>query len=78
MTPTSFSLIKHPRLMELCKEQKICVEVCPFDALHWSAEYTYAGSDLRDLLHERDRLASWLPSVPPPPALEGPLSSERR
>ncbi|KAM5534846.1 hypothetical protein V8D89_011485 [Ganoderma adspersum] len=24
-----FSLIKHPRLMELCKEQKICVEVCP-------------------------------------------------
>nr|VWP00298.1 Inositol-pentakisphosphate 2-kinase (EC (Inositol-1,3,4,5,6-pentakisphosphate 2-kinase) (Ins(1,3,4,5,6)P5 2-kinase) (InsP5 2-kinase) [Ganoderma boninense] len=24
-----FSLIKHPRLMELCKERKICVEVCP-------------------------------------------------
>ena len=28
-TRIRFSLIKHPRLMELCKEQKICVEVCP-------------------------------------------------
>ena len=27
--PTRSSLIKHPRLIELCKEQNICVEVCP-------------------------------------------------
>ncbi|RPD64537.1 Metallo-dependent hydrolase [Lentinus tigrinus ALCF2SS1-7] len=24
-----FSLYKHPRLMELCKEREICIEVCP-------------------------------------------------
>ena len=54
----------------LCMYCGICVEVCPFDALHWSAEHTYPGSDLRDLLHEQDRLASWLASVPPPPPLD--------
>ncbi len=54
----------------LCMYCGICVEVCPFDALHWSAEHTYSGSQLRDLLHEQDRLASWRSSVPPPPPLD--------
>ncbi|MGV1009682.1 MAG: 4Fe-4S binding protein [Dermatophilaceae bacterium] len=54
----------------LCMYCGICIEVCPFDALHWSAEHTYAGADPRDLLHEQDRLASWLSSVPPPPPLD--------
>src|SRR5690606_3003642 len=46
----------------------ICIEVCPFDALFWSPEFEYAESDIRDLLHEKDKLASWVPTVPPPPA----------
>lgn len=25
----SFSLTKHPKLMEICREQKIAIEVCP-------------------------------------------------
>jgi NADH-quinone oxidoreductase subunit I len=52
----------------LCMYCGICIEVCPFDALFWSPEFDYAGSDIRDLLHERDRLGDWMASVPPPPA----------
>jgi formate hydrogenlyase subunit 6/NADH:ubiquinone oxidoreductase subunit I len=49
----------------------ICIEVCPFDALFWSPEYAYAEGDLRDLVHERDRLGGWVETVPPPPAPDG-------
>ncbi len=54
----------------LCMYCSICVDVCPFDALFWSPEFAYSEGDLRDLVHERDRLASWAESVPPPPALD--------
>lgn len=49
----------------LCMYCGICVQACPFDALFWSPEHDYASTDALGLLHERDRLASWLPSVPP-------------
>jgi len=48
----------------------ICVEVCPFDALLWSPEYAYAEGDLRDLVHEKERLRSWTATVPAPPELD--------
>ena len=48
----------------------ICIEVCPFDALHWSPEFEYAELDIRDLLHEKDRLGAWMATVPAPPALD--------
>ncbi len=54
----------------LCMYCGICIEVCPFDALFWSPEFEYAEPDLRDLLHERDRLREWMWTVPPPPALD--------
>ncbi|HSK27181.1 MAG TPA: 4Fe-4S binding protein [Jiangellales bacterium] len=52
----------------LCMYCGICIEVCPFDALHWSPEFEYAELDIRDLTHERDRLREWMWTVPPPPA----------
>jgi NADH-quinone oxidoreductase subunit I len=52
----------------LCMYCGICIEVCPFDALFWAPDTDYAEFDLRDLTHERDRLAGWLATVPPPPA----------
>ncbi|WP_327049499.1 4Fe-4S binding protein [Microbispora sp. NBC_01189] len=54
----------------LCMYCGICVEVCPFDALFWSPEFEYAEYDVRDLLHEKDRLGEWVATVPPPPAPE--------
>jgi NADH-quinone oxidoreductase subunit I len=52
----------------LCMYCSICIEVCPFDALFWSPEYAYAEGDLRDLVHERERLGGWVASVPAPPS----------
>ena len=52
----------------LCMYCGICIEVCPYDALFWSPEFSYAEPDLRDLTHERGRLRDWMPTVPPPPA----------
>jgi NADH-quinone oxidoreductase subunit I len=54
----------------LCMYCSICVEVCPFDALHWSPEYGYSELDIRDLTHEKDRLQHWLQTVPAPPVLD--------
>ena len=54
----------------LCMYCGICVEVCPFDALHWSPEFEYSELDIRDLLHEKDRLGQWMATVPVPPALD--------
>src|SRR5215213_9818127 len=51
----------------LCMYCGICIEVCPFDALHWSPEFEYAELDIRDLLHEKDRLGAWMATVPAPP-----------
>jgi NADH-quinone oxidoreductase subunit I len=56
----------------LCMYCSICVDVCPFDALFWSPEYAYPEGDLRDLVHERDRLGAWVSGVPAPePPEEG-------
>ena len=52
----------------LCMYCGICIEACPFDALFWSPEFEYAEFDIRDLLHEKDRLQGWMESVPPPAA----------
>jgi len=59
----------------LCMYCGICIEVCPFDALHWSPEFEYAEFDMRDLLHEKSKLGQWMSTVPPPPALD-PNSAE--
>jgi NADH-quinone oxidoreductase subunit I len=55
----------------LCMYCGICVEVCPFDALFWSPEYEYSAQTISGLLHDQERLAQWLATVPEPPALEG-------
>jgi NADH-quinone oxidoreductase subunit I len=52
----------------LCMYCGICIEVCPYDALFWAPEFSYAEPDLRDLTHERGRLRDWMQAVPPPPA----------
>jgi NADH-quinone oxidoreductase subunit I len=54
----------------VCMFCSICVEVCPFDALHWSPASDYAEADIRDLTHEKDRLREWMWTVPPPDALD--------
>jgi len=59
----------------LCMYCGICIEVCPFDALHWSPEFEYAEVDIHEMLHEKDRLGQWMATVPPPPALD-PGSAE--
>jgi NADH-quinone oxidoreductase subunit I len=48
----------------------ICVEVCPFDALHWSPEFEYAEYDIGKLTHEMDTLRTWAYTVPAPDPLE--------
>lgn len=63
----------------LCMYCGICVEACPFDALLWSPEHDYAELDVRDLLHDTERLAGWVATVPPPPPLApeaGPAKEE--
>jgi len=52
----------------LCMYCSICIEACPFDALYWSPEFEYSEVDIRDLLHEKERLVQWTATVPPPPA----------
>jgi NADH-quinone oxidoreductase subunit I len=52
----------------LCMYCGICIEVCPFDALHWSPEFEYAEHDIREMLHEKGRLGEWVATVPAPPA----------
>ncbi|WP_232327616.1 4Fe-4S binding protein [Herbidospora yilanensis] len=54
----------------LCMYCGICIEVCPFDALFWAPEFEYAEGDIRNLLHEKDRLGEWVSGVPAPPRHE--------
>jgi formate hydrogenlyase subunit 6/NADH:ubiquinone oxidoreductase subunit I len=54
----------------LCMYCGICVEVCPFDALHWSPEFEYAEHQIEKLTHEMDTLRTWAYSVPAPDPLE--------
>jgi NADH-quinone oxidoreductase subunit I len=46
----------------------ICVEACPYDALFWSPEFSYAETDIAALTHEQAQLREWMWTVPPPPA----------
>jgi NADH-quinone oxidoreductase subunit I len=55
----------------LCMYCGICVEVCPYDALHWSPEFRYPAEGIAELTHERGRLREFLSSVPP---VEAPVS----
>ncbi|MCE2532062.1 MAG: 4Fe-4S binding protein, partial [Acidimicrobiia bacterium] len=48
----------------LCMYCGICVDVCPFDALFWSPEFEYSEPRIADLLHDADRLADWMETVP--------------
>lgn len=48
----------------------ICIEVCPFDALFWSPEHSYAGRAPDELVHEKDALREWTWTVPAPPPLD--------
>ena len=54
----------------LCMYCGICVEVCPFDALHWSPEFEYSEPSIADMLHDKTRLGEWENYVPEAPALE--------
>jgi NADH-quinone oxidoreductase subunit I len=54
----------------LCMYCGICIEVCPFDALEWSPEFEYAEYDIKEMLHEKDRLTQWVETIPPPVALD--------
>jgi NADH-quinone oxidoreductase subunit I len=51
----------------LCMYCGICVEVCPFDALFWAPDHDYVAGDRAGLIHDAERLASWLPGVSQPP-----------
>ncbi len=54
----------------LCMYCGICVEVCPFDALHWSPEYEYSELSIRNLLHDKQRLGYWDTTQRPLPGYE--------
>ena len=55
----------------LCMYCGICIEACPFEALHWTPEFEYSEIDVLDLLHEKERLGEWAATVPAPQALDG-------
>ncbi len=54
----------------LCMYCGICVEVCPFDALHWSPEYEYSELKVANLLHDKERLGHWETTKPAQPGYE--------
>ena len=54
----------------LCMYCGICVEVCPFDALHWTPEYEYSDLTIEGLLHDMQRLGEWEATVPEQPDYE--------
>lgn len=62
----------------LCMYCGICVEVCPFDALHWSPEFEYSETSLADLLHDKERLSYWDSTAPTPPPLEAGAEAKKK
>jgi NADH-quinone oxidoreductase subunit I len=58
----------------LCMHCGICVEACPYDALFWSPEFSYAETDIAALTHEQGRLREWMWTVPPPSRHEEPAA----
>lgn len=61
----------------LCMYCGICVEVCPFDALHWSPEYEYSELKITDLLHDKERLGYWDDRRHTPPPLEAGAETKK-
>jgi NADH-quinone oxidoreductase subunit I len=55
----------------LCMYCGICVEVCPFDALHWSPFFEYTSYTYEGMIHESEVLQGWEHHVLPPPSLVG-------
>lgn len=55
----------------LCMYCGICIEVCPFDALFWAPDFAYAEGDIRNLLHDKERLGGFMASVPQASLPEG-------
>ena len=53
----------------LCMYCGICVEVCPFDALHWSPYFEYNSYTYEGMIHESEVLQGWQEHVLPPPPL---------
>jgi NADH-quinone oxidoreductase subunit I len=53
----------------LCMYCGICVEVCPFDALHWSPFFEYTSYTYEGMVHESEVLQGWEEHVLPPPLL---------
>ncbi len=53
----------------LCMYCGICVEVCPFDALHWSPYFEYNSYTYEGMVHESEVLQGWQDHVLPPPPL---------
>jgi NADH-quinone oxidoreductase subunit I len=53
----------------LCMYCGICVEVCPFDALHWSPFFEYTSYTYEGMIHESPVLQEWEHHVLPPPLL---------
>jgi len=53
----------------LCMYCGICVEVCPFDALHWSPFFEYTSYTYEGMIHEAPVLEGWQEHVLPPPEL---------
>ena len=54
----------------LCMYCGICIEVCPFDALLLVARVRVRRARHPRPAHEKDRLAGWMDTVPPPPAAD--------
>ncbi|USQ80848.1 NADH-quinone oxidoreductase subunit I [Ornithinimicrobium faecis] len=55
----------------LCMYCGICIEVCPFDALFWAPDFAYAEGDIRNLLHDKAKLGTWMEQVPDSALPEG-------
>lgn len=62
----------------LCMYCGICVEVCPFDALHWSPAFEYTAYSYEGMIHEADVLTSWQHHVLPPPPLVDDADEDSR
>ncbi len=60
----------------LCMYCGICVEVCPFDALHWSPYFEYNSYTYEGMIHEVDVLQGWQEHVLPPPPLVADADSK--
>ena len=61
----------------------ICIDVCPFDALHWSAQPLQLGANRGSLVYSIDQLSANLPLAQrldgtPAPQLDEPPSGRRK